>query len=282
MKSKVVTIVCCILIILAIICFGYIFLNSNEKEEENNNISTEQEVEENNEVVEREERAKNVVVNSRIGNQLTEHIKYSNIYSNRIIEELDENGLSDKAKLLIALDKLYRNDDYQSLMSYPEDYSATYITGENMQKILDDTFYNSNTNFMSIEESLEYDNSNNLFTLVHIGYEGASFNYTLEIPYQILQYSDRIELQAYRVYITKNVQMQEITSNISNNLYYDKSKSLPAITLNDEVLGMESEQIEYIRGLIEDGTLDKNKLESVQYTFKNNNDIYKLDGFKKI
>ena len=45
---------------------------------------------------------------------------------------------------------------------------------------------------------------------------------------------------------------------------------------------MESEQIEYIRGLIEDGTLDKNKLESVQYTFKNNNDIYKLDGFKKI
>ena len=131
-------------------------------------------------------------------------------------------------------------------------------------------------------ESLEYDNSNNLFTLVHIGYEGTSFNYTLEIPYQILQYSDRIELQAYRVYITKNVQMQEITSNISNNLYYDKSKSLPAITLNDEVLGMESEQIEYIRGLIEEGTLDKNKLESVQYTFKNNNDIYKLDGFKKI
>ena len=43
-------------------------------------------------------------------------------------------------------------------MSYPEDYSATYITGENMQKILNDTFYNSNTNFMSIEESLEYDN----------------------------------------------------------------------------------------------------------------------------
>ena len=84
------------------------------------------------------------------------------------------------------------------------------------------------------------------------------------------------------MYITKNVQMQEITSNISNNLYYDKSKSLPAITLNDEVLGMESEQIEYIRGLIEEGTLDKNKLESVQYTFKNNNDIYKLDGFKKI
>lgn len=281
MKSKVVTIVCCILIILAIICFGYIFLNSNGKEE-NNSINTEQEVEENNEVVQREERAKNVVVNSRIGNQITEHIKYSNIYSNRIIEELDENGLSDKAKLLIALDKLYRKDDYQTLMSYPEDYSATYITGENMQKILDDTFYNSNTNYMSIEESLEYDSSNNLFTLVHIGYEGTSFNYTLEIPYQILQYSDRIELQAYRVYITKNVQMQEITSNISNNLYYDKGKSLLALTLDDEMLGIESGQVEYVRGLIEDGTIDKNKLESVQYTFKNNNDIYKLDSFKKI
>ena len=282
MKNKAVTIVCCILIILAIICFGYIFLNSNKKVEENTNVNNEQEEEENTEVVQREERAKNVVVNSRIGNQLTEHINYSNIYSDRIVNELDENGLSDKAKLLIALDKLYRKADYQNLMSYPEDYSATYITGENMQKILDDTFYNSNTNYMSIEESLEYDNSNNLFTLVHIGYEGASFNYTLEIPYQILQYSDRIELQAYRIYITKNVQMQEITSNITNNLYYDKAKSVLALTLNDEKLGMESGQIEYIRELIENGTIDESILESVQYIFKNNNDIYKLDSFKKI
>ncbi len=281
MKSKVVTILCCVLIILAIICFGYIFLNSSDKEEENKGQEP-QTVEENNEVVEREERAKNVVVNSRIGVQLTNSIKYSNIYSNRIIDELDENGLSDKAKLLIALDKLYREEEYQNLMSYPEDYSSTYVTGENMQKILDDTFCNSDVNYMSIEQSLEYDSTSNVFTLVHIGYEGSSFNYTLEIPYQILQYSDRIELDAYRIYVTKNVQMQDITSNISNNLYYDKSKSVLAITLNDDVLGIESEQINYIKELIDNGSIDKNSLETVRYTFKNNNDSYKIDSFKTI
>ena len=100
MKSKVVTIVCCILIILAIICFGYIFLNSNKKVEENTNVNNEQEEEENTEVVQREERAKNVVVNSRIGNQLTEHINIQ-IYIQIEYKELDENGLSDKANCLL-------------------------------------------------------------------------------------------------------------------------------------------------------------------------------------
>lgn len=281
MKSKVVTIVCCVLIILAIICFGYIFFNSSDKEEK----SKEQEpqvVEENDEIVQREERAKNVVVNSRIGVQLTNLIKYSNIYSDRIIDELDESGLSDKAKLLIALDKLNREDEYQDLMSYPEDYSTTYVTGENMQKILDDIFYNSDVNYMSIEEGMDYDSTNNIFTLIHIGYEGSSFSYTLEIPYQILQYSDRIELEAYRIYVTKNIQMQDIIANVSNDLYYDKTKSILAITLNDEVLGMESQQVEYVKELIDNGSIDKNKLERVQYIFKNNNDSYKIESFKKI
>ena len=122
MKNKVVTIVCVILMILAIVCFGYIFINSKTKEKKQE--EKENEVVENvdPEVVEREERGQNVNVNSRIGLELKELIKYSELYSNDITNKLDEIGVDSQSKLLVVLDNIYRIAEYQKYLEYSEEY----------------------------------------------------------------------------------------------------------------------------------------------------------------
>ena len=106
MKNKVITSVCVILAFAAIGCFGYIFLNSNNEapvvNNNNNNNQQQQEPVQQEVPTNREEKGQNIVVTSRIGVQLTEQIKYSELYSNSIVEEMDTNGLSSKAKILVS------------------------------------------------------------------------------------------------------------------------------------------------------------------------------------
>jgi len=80
MRNKTITIVCTILILSAVICFGYIAINSKVKENKKAEEKTEENVPVNEEVVEREERGQNINVNSRIGIQLKELIKYFFIF----------------------------------------------------------------------------------------------------------------------------------------------------------------------------------------------------------
>lgn len=282
MKNKVITIVCVILIFAAIGCLGYIFLNANNNEEpviENNagnNMQQQEPIEE--EQSNTEDKGQNVVVTSRIGTQLTEQIKYSDLYSNMIIEEMDLNGLSSKAKILMAIDKTYRKADYQQYRQDTEDFSSTYISLANMNKIISDTFVNTNLENISVDSVTEYDSQTQQFNLLSMGFQAGTLNYTLEIPYKITEYSDRIELLAYRIYVTKSVEMIDIQTNVKNEVYYDKTKSILALTETDDSIFNE----EYIKSKIEDKTIDTNNLEQVKYTFKQVEGIYKIENFSKI
>ncbi|MBO5476603.1 MAG: hypothetical protein J6A15_02465 [Clostridia bacterium] len=284
MKNKVVTIVCVILIILAVACFGYIFLNSDDEVEtpSQGEQQEQQPQEEQEEVVGREEKGQNIIVTSRIGVQLREVIRLSNMYSNVITDEMDQNGLSNKAKILVGLDKIFRTQEYASYAEYSDEYSNTYITAENMHKVIADTFADSQVTDEGIEDTLPYDEETNSYIVPSIGYAGGTFSYTIEVPYKITQYSDRVELLAYRVYITKTVEMESTTTNIKNELFYDKAKSLPALTITDTSLDNEANQTNYVKTKIDDKTIDSTSLESVQYTFKLVDEEYKIAEFKEI
>lgn len=282
MKNKVVTIVCVILMILAIVCFGYIFINSKTKEKKQE--EKENEVVENvdPEVVEREERGQNVNVNSRIGLELKELIKYSELYSNDITNKLDEIGVDSQSKLLVVLDNIYRIPEYQKYLEYSEEYNSTYILPENINTILSDIFADNIITTKQVEGILNYDTSTNSYVVVSRAFQTGSIGYTLEIPYKITEYSDRAELLAYRVYITKNIEMNEAESIVKSDLYFDKEKSALALSITDDPDFTETTQIDYIKNKIDSGVIDANNLASVKYTFVKLGGKYKINTFEKV
>lgn len=282
MKNKAITIVCVFLIISAIICFGYIFINSKIKEEKKEEKPEETIDVVNNEVVEREERGQNVNVNSRIGQQLKELIKYSEIYSNDIIEELDKGGISSKTKLLVGLDKIYRKEEYQSYLGYSDEYNNTYILSTNMNQVISNSFVDSTLSEKDVDGILNYDNATNVYVVVPRAFQTGSIGYTLEIPYKITEYTDRIELEAYRIYVTKNIEMNQTESIVEISLYYDKAKSIKALTITNDPEYSENNQVNYVKEKIDSGEIKTDNIESVKYTFNQVDGEYKILSFGKI
>lgn len=282
MKNKVITIVCSILIICAVVCFSYIIINSVvkskqpvQKEPEETVPTTSQEI------INRQERGKNINVNSRIGVELKELIKYSDIYSNNIIEELDEEGISSKFKLLVSLDEIYRKQEYQEYLQYSEEYNSTYITPENMEKVISGTFVDTSIVDKKINEILDYNDESGVYIVIPRGFPTGTIGYTLEIPYQITEYSDRAELLAYRVYVTKNIEMNEAQSSVNIKLFYDKSKSILALNIENDEEFSDNTQIDYIKSKIDNEVIDTKALQTVKYTFTKVDLKYRISEFEK-
>ena len=172
MNKKVVNIVCIVLCVIAVLCIIFILVNTLIS----NNETVESEVQPQDDVVveeeqnERQERGQNVNVNSRIGLQLKELITYSEVYSNSIINELDDYGLTNNAKLLIALDKISRKEEYQSFMQYSDEYNSTYILPENMNTVLASTFADTTITNREITDVLSYDTSTNAYIILPRGF----------------------------------------------------------------------------------------------------------------
>lgn len=284
MNKKVVNIVCIVLCVIAVLCVIFILVNTlitgNENVESEVQPIDETVVEEGEN--ERQERGQNVNVNSRIGLQLKELISYSEIYSNTIINELDDYGISNNAKLLIALDKISQNLEYQSFMQYSEEYNSTYILPENMNTVLSDTFSDITITNREISDVLSYDEATDAYIILPRGFANGVMEYTLEIPYNITEYSDRIELLAYRIYITKNVQMQDVETTVKNDLYSDKSKSILIMSLTDESVFNDTTQNDYIKEQIDSGVIDTANLESVKYTFTKVDSQYRISSFENM
>ncbi len=281
MKNKTITIVCTVLIICAIICFGYIAINSKVKESKKAEEKPEENLPVNEEVIEREERGQNINVNSRIGLQLKELVKYSEIYSSDITNELDRNGISDKVKLLSTLDKIYRKDEYKQYLQYSEEYNNSYILPENMNTVISQTFTDSSITENQVDDILSFDENTNSYVIIPRGFATGSIGYVLEIPYKVTEYSDRVEMLAYRVYVTKNIAMESIESSITLNLYYDKAKSSLAFNESQDVDFIETDEVEYVKAKIDEGTINSNLLETVKYTFTQVDSQYRISNFEK-
>ena len=284
MKNKAITIVCVILIIAALICFGYIFFNSGDEDvnPDTGNEPVVEQPEQEPEVEGREEKGQNIIVTSRIGSQLKEIVRLSNMHSNSVIAQLDKDGLTDQTKILFGLDKVFRKEEYMSFAEYSDEFSNTYITAANMHTVIDSTFIDSEITDSGVGDTLPYDEATKCYIVPSIGFSSGTFEYTVEVPYKITEYSDRIELLAYRLYITKTVEMDMESTNIKNEIFYDKEKSFSALVLTDTSLENEANQTNYLKNKIDDKSIDSTSLESVQYTFKVEDSVYKISEFKKI
>ncbi len=284
MKNKTITIVCSILAGLALICVLYIVINTIAKNNvETPNVDKEPEQTETQPTVSREERGQNVNVNSRIGLEMKKQINYSQIYSDSIVDELDNSQISSKAKLLIGLDKIYRIPEYNAYMQYSEETNSTYILADDMQKILDETFANTTLDVKEVDSILSYDVSTNIYVVQARGFAPTGvLKYTLEVPYKITQYSDRIELLAYRVYITKNIEMIDIETKVVNKLFADKDRTTELLSIEGEEEFNDNVAPDYIRNKVDEKVIDSNSLEEVEYIFKQQDGKYLIDSFKKV
>ena len=285
MQNKTVNIVIGILIAAAVICFVYIFGSSILSNKEKNKPKDEIEdvVDENEEYInERAERGQNVVLNSRIALPVKELIKYSEIYSNSIIDYLDKNGVGDEAKLLIGLDKIYRLADYNEYLRYSDEYNSTYIIPDEMNIVLKDSFADPAVKSKNVDEILNYDEATNAYVIVPRGFPTGEINYTYEIPYKITEFPDRLELLAYRLYAKKIIVMEEVQSNQKVELYLDKEQNTIVYTIENDSNFTDNNQQDYIRDKINAGAIDKAQLSEVKYTFEKVDNEYRISKFEKV
>lgn len=285
MQNKTVNIVIGILIAAAVICFVYIFGSSILSNKEKNKPKDEIEdvVDENEEDInERAERGQNVVLNSRIALPVKELIKYSEIYSNSIIDYLDKNGVGDEAKLLIGLDKIYRLADYNEYLRYSDEYNSTYIIPDEMNIVLKDSFADPAVKSKNVDEILNYDEATNAYVIVPRGFPTGEINYTYEIPYKITEFPDRLELLAYRLYAKKIIVMEEVQSNQKVELYLDKEQNTIVYTIENDSNFTDNNQQDYIRDKINAGAIDKAQLSEVKYTFEKVDNEYRISKFEKV
>ena len=254
MNKKAITVVCAIGIILATICVVYIVMNS-EKQVLQKNVKEEEDVTQQQEVVQRQERSQNILLNSRVGGQLTNLIRYSNIYSSRLTEELDENGISNKFKILASFDKIVSREEYQDLIGYSETYSNTYVLASNMKKAISNLFTEDIYTDENISGILYYDEETKSYAMITTGVQGVVEKFVVEVPFKIFEYSDRIELYAYRVYVNQSVQTIEDNDTIVTDIYYNVDRTDKALSFEGIGEFYESNQIECLEKQLDEGKI---------------------------
>ncbi len=278
MNKKGTTIVCTIGIILAVICVVYILFNSGR-------IETPKKQEENpeeQEIVHRPERSQEIVLSSRVGTQLTNLIRVSNLYSSRLIEELDNNGISNKFKILTAFDKIISKEEYQNLIGYSQTYSNTYVLASNMQITISNLFVDDEFTNENIDGILYYDDNTDSYAMITTGAQGFVADFVVEIPYKIYEYTDRIELLAYRVYVNQAIENIDGEDTIETDIYYDVDRTDNVLSFTNISEFYESNQIEFLKEKIDEGTISESKLEQVKYTIVKEGDNYKFSNYEKI
>lgn len=282
MKDKRISILYILLIITAVVCVIYIVVSSTLENKKDSNTVDEENVESEEKTVnERTQRSTNIIVSSRVGLKLRDYIDYLEIYSEDITKELDTNGLTTKSKILISTDRIARKSEYQSYMEYSESYGNSYITAANMKKVIESTFTDSNYSDETVTDYFVFNPDDNVYVILPSGNESGSLNYTVDVPYKITEYSDRIEMLAYRVYITKVATMQEAVSQIKNDIYQDRERTKIITTLSDDELTVEP--IDGLKKLIDEKVINPNNLECVKYTFNDlHNGEYTITDFEKV
>lgn len=294
-KSKLILII--ILVVVLFTALGYYIafnvIDNNESEEVNNkNINVENSLEsENNTLVsvnnnqdesENIEKYDNVVLTSKIGTKVLSKFCISNIYSNILYDELDKNGLSEDAKLLFTYITINSNYNYHNMINSSEEIGE-YITIDDFESVYRILFGSeSNITHNEIINDNIYDSENKCYKCLTFGYGGIDFDFIIEIPFEIKEYEDRIEVLFYRIYATANSSINEdgIEKQIVS-LYSDTARKNQLYSGNDNRLQYNDSQEEYIRNLIENGDINKEDLQKVTYILKEQGEEFYIDSLAK-
>lgn len=281
MNKKVGIVITVIVVILVCFFIGVIIVNQNNNKEnlEVNNIQqdTQNEVKEEQNM---EEKTENVVLNSKIGNEIQELIYISNIYSDNFFREIEASGLDDRAKIIFTFAKIMDDDEYSSFRRQSPDYVGEYITKDDLQNIANKLFVNSsNLKHQEVFLDNSYDKENGNYIKVPTGF--VEFSYIKDIPYKIEEKGDNLTVYTYRLYIDCNTSdTLEESVNSTQTIYYDSEKKTKAIVINDEKMDDENTQIEFLNAKISSGEINKDKLKQGVYKITRKGNSYLIDDIK--
>ena len=281
MKRKAIIGVIIVLCVCGLACLGYIITNNIVNNEEpkneivNENTNTDNS-NENNSNTDTKNEYQNIVLNSRVGLRILEKFKISNIYSDMLYNEIDSNGLSNKAKLLFTYITIITDTDkYSGLLRVSEDYTGNYITKADFESVAKSLFgKDTKLTHGNVVGENTYDKENENYVVMPIGFAGESIDFTLEVPYEIKEYNDRVEVSFYRVYCNQYTDTQSIEGKMYTKLYYDKNRTIEIENTDSEEMLDPETQATYITNKIDNGSIDKLKLETKVYTLKNEDGNY--------
>lgn len=229
-----------------------------------------------------EEKYGNIVLTSKIGNEVLSKFCISNIFSTIVYDEIDKSGLSDEAKLIYTYVTITSNYYYHNMIKSSNEIGE-YITKEDFETVYKELFgKNSEITHKSIITDTLYNEEESYYEYLTLGYGGIDFNFIVEVPYQIREYEDRIEVSFYRIYCKATSTLNEEGETEQLVYLYDNSYRITEIYSSDNVKLQDNDsQKEFIMELIENGNINKETLENVTYTLKEENNTYYIYDVKK-
>lgn len=284
MKNKVIIGIISVLGVIALISFGYILLNNKNKNNDNsvtNNTVIENKVQEEIKEEEKENKGENVAIDSKRGIEILSNLDFvSKIYSNLYYDEIDSYGISNNAKIIASYIKIITQERYSNLLK--QDDIDTYFYKADLENVAKETFADaSNIAHAPLFGTESYVKEEGKYVIPSSGYRNV--DYSVDIPYKITEYDDRVEVISYRVYASTVITPKdEYDVIVTDEIYYDRAMKLRALVLeNAELSNNEGDERNYITDLIEEGKIDKTNLTSVTYTLKKIEDKLLISDYKK-
>ena len=127
-----------------------------------------------------------------------------------------------------------------------------------------------------------YDEETKSYAMITTGVQGVVEKFVVEVPFKIFEYSDRIELYAYRVYVNQSVQTIEDNDTIVTDIYYNVDRTDKALSFEGIGEFYESNQIEFLEKQLDEGKIYEAKLEQIKYIIKQDGSNFKFSGYEKI
>lgn len=260
-------------------------INADAKEMQPNNLEIPKEnkgsLDENKESVEYTK----IVTNSKIGVELQDLIKISNLYSDSYYKELDANmQITDDAKRIFTYSRIVTSEDYSKYIRYSENYIGSYITKKDFDKVSKELFGNdTNLAGKDIVSQGDYDTESSNYIVSPMGLCGNDVKITLDVPYKMLEYDDRIEMYVYRLYVTQNASSnQENAESTVDNVYSDYDRQKLVISFKDDTLQDEATQTYNMLEKIEEKNIDTTSFKKGMYIIKGIGSSRYIDSYKEM
>lgn len=286
MNKKSVTIIAVVVILAICVCLGIVLIggkdseNVNPPEEEIKNEVKEEKTTSD----ENKEKVTSVALDSKIGTEVTNKIYVPNIYSKEMYKELDKNGLSNEFRIMYTFGTMTTLQEYSNYLREGEDYIGSYITQDDLEKVEKTIFKtDKKLNHKAVFENDTYNAETKNYVIVARGFFGDSLEYVVEIPYEINEYEDRLEVNLYRMYITREYDKEAEQETVQKDkVYYDEAKIKLATTIQDENMSDEiTSQKDILKAEIGNGKIQKESLDKTTWIFEKVEGKYLISGYSK-
>ena len=282
MKKKVIIVILIICASIVSVCLGIILVNLNN-EVENKNEETMQD----DNIVEEEssqlldEEGEEVALDSKVGNEILSKILIPNIYSKKLYDELDANGLSNDFKIMYTFSLMTTYQEYSSYLREGEDYIGSYITKKDLQEVASTIFEDAtNLKHKAVFEDDTYNTETENYVIVARGYAGSNFDYIVEVPYEIKEYSDKATVRSYRLYIHREYDIGNEDTLPEEKIYSDSNmKNLLMNISDEEMLDEVNTQQSLLKSNIDSGSIDSNSLEISTWTLVKKEGKYLISDY---